>query len=159
MTCSSRPALVGLCSVSVLVCVRCWSLLVCSGPPVFLFEEFHRTEVTILLGSYKLRAVYLGAELVPSCVFNGRSSSFQPSLKGSRARQTASIRVGELSIRYMRPFRTSLTDIYSYGTTVHMSILSRRFVCRVQIMPTSRLARATGSRCNHAHPIGSCRLR
>ena len=45
----------------------------------------------------------------------------------------------------MRPFRTSLTDIYSYGTTVHMSILSSRFMRLVRIMPTSRLVRATGS--------------
>ena len=57
----------------------------------------------------------------------GRSSRFQPSLKGRSTRQTASTRVGELSIRYMRPFRTSPTDIYSYGTTIHMSILSSRF--------------------------------
>lgn len=28
----------------------------------------------------------------------------------------------------MRPFRTTLTDFYSYGTTVHMSILSNRFM-------------------------------
>ena len=76
----------------------------------------------------------------------GRSNRFQPSLKGRSACQTASTRVEELSIRYMRPFRTSLTDIYSYGTTVHMSILSCRFMRLVRIMPTSRLARATADR-------------
>ena len=89
----------------------------------------------------------------------GRSSRFQPSLKGRSTRQTASTRVGELSTRYMRPFRTSLTEIYSYGTTVHMSILSRRFMRRAQIMPTSRLARATGSQCHHAHSTDPCRAR
>ena len=47
LTLSSRPVRVGLCSVSMLACVRCWSLLVCSAPPVFLFEEFQKsTEVS-----------------------------------------------------------------------------------------------------------------
>ena len=54
---------------------------------------------------------------------NGSCRNFQPSLKGRSVRQTASTRVVELSVRYMRPFRTSLTEFYSYGTTVHMSIL------------------------------------
>ena len=90
---------------------------------------------------------------------NGSCRNFSPSLKGRSTRQTASTRVGELSIRYMRPFRTSLTEIYSYGTTVHMSILSRRFMRRAQIMPTSRLARATGSQCHHAHSTDPCRAR
>ena len=89
----------------------------------------------------------------------GRSKRFQPSLKGRSARQTASTRVEELSIRYMRPFRTSLTDLYSYGTTVHKSILSRRFMRRVQIMPTSCLARFTGSQCHRAYPTDPCRAR
>ena len=34
----------------------------------------------------------------------------------------------------MRPFTTSPTDIYSYGTTVHMSILSQPIMRGVQIM-------------------------
>ena len=95
------------------------------------------------------------------CGNNGKGcdGNFHPSLKGRSARQTASTRVGELDIRYMRPFVTSLTDIHSYGTTVHMSILSSRFMRRVQIMPTSRLARSTGSRCHHAHPVDPCRAR
>ena len=67
--------------------------------------------------------------------------------------------VGELNIRYMRPLRTSLTDLYSYGTTVHMSILSSRFMRRVQIMPTSCLARFTGSQCHRAYPTDPCRAR
>ena len=54
----------------------------------------------------------------PGLFGNGSCRKFQPSLKGRSARQTAPTRVGELSIRYMRPFRTSPTDIYSYGTTV-----------------------------------------
>ena len=93
----------------------------------------------------------------------GRSSrssgNFQPSLNGRSARQTASTRVGELSIRYMRPFTTSPTDIYSYGTTVHMSILSQPIMRSVQIMRTSRVARSTGSQCHHAHSTDPCRAR
>ena len=52
------------------------------------------------------------------------SRKFQPSLKGRSARQTASTRVEELNIRYMRPFRTSLTDLYSYGTTFRRKLNS-----------------------------------
>ena len=89
----------------------------------------------------------------------GRSSRFQPSLKGRSTRQTASTRVGELSIRYMRPFRTSPTDIYSYGTTVHMSILSQPIMRGVQIMPSSRVVRSTGSQCHHARSTNPCRAR
>ena len=89
----------------------------------------------------------------------GRSSRFQPSLKGRSTRQTASTRVGELSIRYMRPFRTSPTDIYSYGTTVHMSILSQPIMRGVQIMPSSRVVRSTGSQCHHARSTNPCRER
>ena len=59
----------------------------------------------------------------------------------------------------MRPFRTSLTDIYSYGTTVHISILSSRFMRRVHIMRSSRLSRATGSQCHAAHLIDPCLVR
>ena len=92
-------------------------------------------------------------------IIKGRSKRFQPSLKGRSARQTASTRVEELSIRYMRPFRTSLTDFYSYGTTVHMSILSSRFMRRVHIMQSSRLSRATGSQCHAAHSIDPCLVR
>ena len=80
-------------------------------------------------------------------------------LNGRSARQMASTRVGELSIRYMRPFRTPPTAIYSYGTTVHMSILSQPIMRSVQIMRTSRVARSTGSQCHHAHSTVSCRAR
>ena len=59
----------------------------------------------------------------------------------------------------MRALRTSLTDIHSYGTTVHMSIFSRRFMRRVQIMPALRLARSTGSQCQHAHSTDPYRAR
>ena len=57
----------------------------------------------------------------------------------------------------MRPYRTSLTDIHSYSTTVHMSILSQPIMRGVQIMPSSRAARSTGSQCHHAHSIDPCR--
>ena len=87
----------------------------------------------------------LAAALLVAPASKGRSSSFSPSLNGRSTRQTASTRVGELSIRYMRPFTTSPTDIYSYGTTVHMSILSQPIMRGVQIMPSSRVARSTGS--------------
>ena len=92
---------------------------------------------------------------------NGKGShrNFRPSLNGRSARQTASTRVGELSIRYMRPFRTSLTEIYSYGTTVHMSIFFSRFMRDVQIMRYSRLARSTGSRYHRTQPVDPCRAR
>ena len=92
-------------------------------------------------------------------IYNGSNGVFQPSLKGRSARQTASTRVQELGIRYMKPFVTSLTDIHSYGTTVHMSIFSRRFMRHVQIMRYSRVARSTGSRCHHAYSTDSYRLR
>ena len=96
-------------------------------------------------------------------VGNGSCSSFSPSLKGRSARQTASTRVGELCIRYMGPLQTSLTDLYSYGTTVHICRFfparSLMVMRRVQIMPTSRLARATGSHCHHAHSTDPCRAR
>ena len=92
-------------------------------------------------------------------IHNGSGSRYQPSLKGRSTRQTASTRVGELSIRYMRPFTTSPTDIYSYGTTVHMSILSQPIMRGVQIMRSSRVARSTGSQCHHAHSTDSCRAR
>ena len=66
-------------------------------------------------------------------IANGSSRRFQPSLKGRSGRQTASACVGELSIRYMRPFRTSLTDIYPYSATVHMSIFFHPIMRSVQI--------------------------
>ena len=39
-------------------------------------------------------------------------------------RYSSSMTSIQLRIRYMRPFRASLTNIYSYGTTVHMSIIT-----------------------------------
>ena len=94
---------------------------------------------------------------------NGSCRNFKPSLKGRGARQTASTRVVELSIRYMRLFRTSPTDLYSYGTCVNMSISSHPIRRGMRIMRSSRLvrsaARSTGSQHHHAHPIDPCRER
>ena len=90
---------------------------------------------------------------------NGSCRNFQPSLKGRSVRQTASTRVVELSIRYMRLFRTSPTDLYSYGTCVNMSISSHPIRRGMRIMRSSRLVRSTGSQHHHAHPIYPCRER
>ena len=77
---------------------------------------------------------------------NGSSRRLQPSFKGRSGRQTASTCVGELSIRYIGPFRTSPTDIYSYNAIVHMSIFSHpimRSVQRHAIFATRALHRVT----------------
>ena len=58
---------------------------------------------------------YLPAQRVPAPNRSGGKGSyrnFQPSLKGHSARQTASTRVQELSIRYVRAFDTSLGHLY-----------------------------------------------
>ena len=90
---------------------------------------------------------------------NGSCRNFKPSLKGRGARQTASTRVVELSIRYMRLFRTSPTDLYSYGTCVNMSISSHPIRRGMRIMRSSRLVRSTGLQHHHAHLIYPCRER
>ena len=65
----------------------------------------------------------------------------------------------ELNTRSRVPFSTSYDELHTYGTTVHMSIFSSRFMRRVQIMPTSCLARFTGSQCHRAYPTDPCRAR
>ena len=65
----------------------------------------------------------------------------------------------ELNTRSRQPFSTSYDELHTYGTTVHMSILSSRFMRRVQIMPTSCLARFTGSQYHRAYPTDPCRAR
>ena len=59
----------------------------------------------------------------------------------------------------MRLFRTSPTDLYSYGTCVNMSISSHPIRRGMRIMRSSRLVRSTGSQHHHAHPIYPCRER
>ena len=95
----------------------------------------------------------------------GSSRKFQPSLNGSSARQTNGIsvtRVGELSVtvyetrdhlEHHRPTYTHTAQPYD------MSILSQPIMRGVQIMPSSRAARSTGSQCHHAHSIDPCRAR
>ena len=73
--------------------------------------------------------------------------------------QTALVCVEELNTRSREPFSTSYDELHTHGTTVHMSILSSRFMRRVQIMPTSCLARFTGSQCHRAYPTDPCRAR
>ena len=85
--------------------------------------------------------------------------NFQPSLKGRSALQTASKRVQELSIRYMRPLGTSLGHIHSYCTCVSMSILNQPIGRCEQIMRCSGWPRSTPSRSHHEHSIDSCRGR
>ena len=73
--------------------------------------------------------------------------------------QTALVCVEELNTRSREPFSTSCDELHTYGTTVHMSICSSRFMRRVQIMPTSCLARFTESQCHRAYSTDPCRAR
>ena len=86
--------------------------------------------------------------------FNRRSSSsFLPSLKGRSARQTASRRVAELSIRYTKPFLTSVDLTYTYGRDSARPIFFSRSARCSRIASSSRRARSTGRRSHHARPI------
>ena len=89
----------------------------------------------------------------------GSGKDFCRSLKGRSASQTASTRVQELGIRYMRPFGTSLGHFYSYGTQVGMSILFHLIGRHEQIMPSSDQARSTGRPCHHMQLTNTCRGR
>ena len=90
---------------------------------------------------------------------NRCDGNFSPFLKGRSARQTASRRVAELSIRYTKPFQTSVDLTYTYGTPGQMSIsFSRRARCS-RIASSSRRARSTGRRSHHARPICPWRVR
>ena len=80
-------------------------------------------------------------------------------LKGRSALQTASKRVQELSIRYMRPLGTSLGHIHSYCTCISMSILNQPIGRCEQIMRCSGWPRSTPSRSHNEHSIDSCRGR
>ena len=66
-------------------------------------------------GDFELHSYYSIFTLYSS---KGWHKEFQPFSKGRSALQTASTRVQELSIRYMRPLGTSLGHMCSYGTHV-----------------------------------------
>ena len=101
----------------------------------------------------------LPAEAREGCSGKGSCKDFCRSLKGRSASQTASTRVQELGIRYMRPFGTSLGHFYSYGTQVGMSILFHLIGRHEQIMPSSDQARSTGRPCRHMQLTNTCRGR
>ena len=89
----------------------------------------------------------------------GSGKKFCRSSEAITMARTALLCVEELNTRSREPFSTSYDELHTYGTTVHMSILSSRFMRCVQIMPTSRVARAPGSQCHHTHSTDPYRAR